>query len=77
MKPRIRILYEIRRPTAAEQLERRARAILIDASERRGERSLTVRTLERRIALALGQLCEMSPGRLDPARDGRVEPRQS
>jgi len=58
MKPRIRIIYPVRRPTAAEQLESRARAILGEAAERPEERSLTVRTLERRIALALGQLSE-------------------
>jgi len=58
MKPRIRIIYHVRRRTAAEQLESRARAILAEAAERRGERSLTVRTLERQIALALGQLVE-------------------
>jgi len=58
MKPRIRIIEKVRRPTAAEQLESRARAIVGGAAERRGERSLTVRTLERQIALALGQLSE-------------------
>lgn len=58
MKPRIRIIEKVRRPTAAEQLESRARGILRDVAERRGERSLTVRTLERQVALALGQLRE-------------------